>query len=223
MNISALEQFELNVGVISNYQVSLIGVASFILLNAIVSKRMIAENAIIDGIISTISQLVKNQKEMPFLITLFTIIVLINYQGLWGNIYVSTTQGLLSITISVIILTSIVLKALKAKGIRGFGNLFLNDTPMVLFTFIFVIEVFSYSLRALSLGVRLMANLLAGHVLLHTLMSYLKGFITTKLVLPTIGAILGVLAIVLLEQAVWGIQAFVLTLLTATYLNELED
>lgn len=68
-----------------------------------------------------------------------------------------------------------------------------------------------------------MANLLAGHVLLHTLISYFKVFIGNKMMLTAVGAVIGILAIVLLEQAVWAIQAFVLTLLTATYLNEIED
>lgn len=225
MTKSALEQFEITVAQISNYQISL-GILALTVTLALLSSivgQLIYNNENFATIAGGIAGLVKNQQEIPFLVSIFFMILWTNYQGLLSNVYVATTQGFLSISLSIIIVASIVAKALKKKGIRGFGNMFLNDTPLMLFGFIFVIEIFSYGLRALSLGVRLMANLLAGHVLLHTLMTYLKNFLGNKFILPTIGAMIGILGIVLLEQAVWGIQAFVLTLLSATYLNEIED
>jgi F-type H+-transporting ATPase subunit a len=87
------------------------------------------------------------------------------------------------------------------------------------------IEVFSYILRNFSLPIRLFANMLAGHILLAIIAS---SFIATASYVGQIelGAILflidtcAVFAIIALEIAVAGIQAYVFTVLTIIYLRD---
>ena len=85
-----------------------------------------------------------------------------------------------------------------------------------------VLELVSYSFRAVSLGVRLFANMMAG----HTLVKILSGFAWAML---SVGGVLGVasvvpfgvvLALTGLEIGVACLQAYVFTILLCIYLND---
>lgn len=98
--------------------------------------------------------------------------------------------------------------------------------PMWLAPLLVVIEIISYFAKALSLGVRLGANILAGHLLF----AILSGFTFQMLTSGSIGIMVAglfplaiVLAITLLEMAVALIQAYIFSLLTVIYLNETVD
>jgi F-type H+-transporting ATPase subunit a len=53
-------------------------------------------------------------------------------------------------------------------------NLFLPaNIPFLITPMLCIIEIISYFIRILSLAIRLFANILAGHILLHLLISYL--------------------------------------------------
>ena len=94
--------------------------------------------------------------------------------------------------------------------------------PLALAPLLVVLEVVSYSFRAVSLGVRLFANMMAG----HTLVKILSGFAWTML---GVGGALGVASIIPfgvvfaltgLEIGVAFLQAYVFTILTCIYLND---
>jgi len=81
-----------------------------------------------------------------------------------------------------------------------------------------LIEVFSYVIRAFSLAIRLSANIMAGHTLVHIVASFVL-LISIKL----IGFVLGfffLFAILLLELGVAFLQAYVFCVLVSIYLND---
>lgn len=84
------------------------------------------------------------------------------------------------------------------------------------------IEFVSYIFKPISLGVRLFANLMAGHTLLKVIVGFawsmllLEDFLSFAHVFPLL-----VLVILMgLELAVALIQAYVFTILTCIYLND---
>ena len=85
-----------------------------------------------------------------------------------------------------------------------------------------VLELVSYSFRAISLGVRLFANMMAG----HTLVKILAGFSWTMmsaggvLYLASFIPFTVVFALTGLEIGVAILQAYVFTILTCIYLND---
>mmetsp|Transcript_55537 Transcript_55537/g.176353 ORF Transcript_55537/g.176353 Transcript_55537/m.176353 type:complete len:114 (-) Transcript_55537:52-393(-) len=94
--------------------------------------------------------------------------------------------------------------------------------PLALAPLLVILEIISYSFRALSLGVRLFANMMAG----HTLVKILAGFSWTML---SVGGILAVastipflivFALTFLEIGVACLQAYVFTILVCIYLND---
>ena len=94
--------------------------------------------------------------------------------------------------------------------------------PLGLGPFLVLIEFISHFAKALSLGLRLAANITAGHLLFTILSVFTWNFLTAG-GLITIGALLPFsigLFITILEIAVAVIQAYVFCLLTIIYLGE---
>ena len=84
------------------------------------------------------------------------------------------------------------------------------------------IEFVSYIFKPISLGVRLFANLMAG----HTLLKVIVGFSWSMLLLEDVLSIAHIIPLIILvilmglELAVAVIQAYVFTILTCIYLND---
>jgi F-type H+-transporting ATPase subunit a len=159
---------------------------------------------------------------VPFIYTLFLFILTSNLVGLVPYSFTVTSQFALTIGLSMTIFIGVTILGLTEHGL-GFFSLFVpSGSPLFLVPLLAVIETVSYLARSLSLGIRLAGNMFAGHVLLKII----SGFIWKI----AIGSALGVLLIVLpmvilfallgLELAVAGIQAYVLTLLTCSYLRD---
>ena len=84
------------------------------------------------------------------------------------------------------------------------------------------IELISYVFKPISLGVRLFANLMAG----HTLLKVIVGFSWSMLMLENFMSLMHLLPLLILvilmglELGVAVIQAYVFTVLVCIYLNE---
>jgi F-type H+-transporting ATPase subunit a len=88
------------------------------------------------------------------------------------------------------------------------------------------IELISFLVRPFSLALRLFVAMMAGHVLLEVLSSFVISSANSG---PLWGSIVGIpsfllmIAICALEVLVAGIQAYVFALLTSLYLNDAEN
>jgi ATP synthase subunit 6 len=82
-----------------------------------------------------------------------------------------------------------------------------------------VIEIVSYLSRALSLSIRLFANLMSGHTLLHILAFFSSKLMKLNIFIGIISLIL-ILSIVVLELGIACLQAYVFTILICIYLND---
>jgi F-type H+-transporting ATPase subunit a len=85
-----------------------------------------------------------------------------------------------------------------------------------------LIELTSYLARALSLGIRLFANVTAGHSLLKILSTFLYQLFSSSLLVAvfTLIPFAIFLAIIGLEIAVSIIQGYVFILLTSSYIKD---
>jgi len=123
------------------------------------------------------------------------------------------------------------IKDLKPSDWTLILSIFLpTGTPLWLSPLMVPIEILSYIIRPLSMGLRIAGNIVAGHVILGILeVSFISlGEISQSLSKSiNIGGFLGVeIALVILtnlELAVAVIQGYVLTLLTSTFLKEVEE
>lgn len=101
--------------------------------------------------------------------------------------------------------------SIKAQGIKGHLTHYFSDKPMnPINFFIGILEVFGEFTRILSLALRLFLNTAVGEILIA---------VFTSLILTDGRTPIAVIPIILFELLVAGIQAYVFTVLTATYLS----
>lgn len=94
-----------------------------------------------------------------------------------------------------------------------------SGVPKLLLPFLVVIEVISHLAKIFSLAIRLFANMMSGHVLLHILTGFIIK-LAKKSFLIIILPIFLILAIILLEYGLTFLQAYVFTTLLAIYFEE---
>jgi F-type H+-transporting ATPase subunit a len=119
-----------------------------------------------------------------------------------------------------------VIGLIKQGPIRYFKDtLFPPGVPKPVYILLTPIELFSvFIIRPLTLAVRLLANMMAGHVLLTIFFLFTHDFLVEnfKIVTAPLGILTFLLACVLIvfEMLVIGIQAYIFTMLTAFYIAE---
>jgi len=82
-----------------------------------------------------------------------------------------------------------------------------------------VIEIISFLLRPLSLAIRLFANMLAGHILLHIVAGAVI-FLVNKFLLLFFVPFIFVIFVYVLEIGICFLQAYIFTILLCIYLHD---
>ena len=161
----------------------------------------------------------------PFIFTLFSFILTLNLIGMIPYNYSVTSQIIVSIGLSFTIWMFVTITGFARHGINFLSMFFPQGAPLGLAPLLVCIEFVSYTARAISLGLRLAANISAGHLLLAIIGGF--GWDMLKagglLMIGSIVPIALIWVLMFLEIAVAGIQAYVLTLLTTIYLNDAEN
>jgi F-type H+-transporting ATPase subunit a len=102
-----------------------------------------------------------------------------------------------------------------------FGYFCPIGTPLLLVPLLALIELISYFAKGLSLGIRLGANLISGHLLLLILAGFgYLGLSTFRTLIAGLAAVCGISAISGLELAIGGIQSYVFSILTSSYIKD---
>lgn len=158
----------------------------------------------------------------PLIFTLFNFIVVANLISMIPYSFAISAQLVGIISLSVSLWIGVTLIGLNKHG-WGFFALFVpSGTPLALVPVLVLIETLSYSSRAISLGLRLSANVLSGHLLMLILGSLIFNLMSTS-ILGFIGGfipMIGVIAIVILEFAISMIQGYVFTILLSGYIKD---
>lgn len=165
-----------------------------------------------------------NEQYIPFLYSLFFFILFAN---LFGNVpysFALTSSVIVAMGFSVMIFIGVTILAVAKHGLHFLSFFVPAGTPGPLVPLLILIEMISYVARAFSLGVRLFANIVAGHALLNILSGMLYGIMTSGLLAGLVSVLpLAIfVALVGLEIAVSFIQAYVFVILTMSYLHDAE-
>nr|YP_003331333.1 ATP synthase F0 subunit 6 [Bathytroctes michaelsarsi]BAI50213.1 ATPase subunits 6 [Bathytroctes michaelsarsi] len=149
---------------------------------------------------------------MIFLITL-------NMLGLLPYTFTPTTQLSLNMGFAVPLWLATVIIGMRNQPTAALGHLLPEGTPTPLIPVLIIIETISLFIRPLALGVRLTANLTAGHLLIQLIAT--AAFVLLPM-MPTVAILTAMVLflLTLLEVAVAMIQAYVFVLLLSLYLQE---
>ena len=153
---------------------------------------------------------------------LFIILFLINFLGLFPYIISLTTHISLTIFLSSsIIIYCIYIQIMKKGYDQFFADFTQEGLILEIAPFLSLIETISYLARIISLGVRLSANILAGHILITVITNFITLTITSKVWFLSFLLLSIVLnLIIILEFLVSIIQSYIFCLLICIYLEE---
>jgi F-type H+-transporting ATPase subunit a len=164
----------------------------------------------------------KGGKFFPLIFTLFVFLLFTNLIGMIPYSFTATSHLVVTFGLSLSLFIGVTIVGFQIHGLHFFSFLLPKGAPLILAPLLVVLELVSYCFRAVSLGVRLFANMMAG----HTLVKILSGFAWTML---SVGGILGVASVIPfavvfaltgLEIGVACLQAYVFTILICIYLND---
>nr|ACN11642.1 ATP synthase subunit 6 [Cathorops manglarensis]ACN11644.1 ATP synthase subunit 6 [Cathorops manglarensis] len=158
-------------------------------------------------------------KWATILASLMIFILTLNMLGLLPYTFTPTTQLSLNMGLAVPLWLATIIIGMRNQPTVALGHLLPEGTPTPLIPILIIIETISLLIRPLALGVRLTANLTAGHLLIQLISTATITLMPLMTTVATFTAILLVL-LTLLEIAVAFIQAYVFVLLLSLYLQE---
>nr|AKU77960.1 ATPase subunit 6 [Alophoixus ochraceus] len=161
----------------------------------------------------------KGHKWALILTSLMIFLLLINLLGLLPYTFTPTTQLSMNLALAFPLWLATLLTGLRNQPSATLGHLLPEGTPTPLIPALILIETTSLLIRPLALGVRLTANLTAGHLLIQ-LISTATVALSTTMPAVSILTLLILFLLTLLEVAVAMIQAYVFVLLLSLYLQE---
>nr|UPO69351.1 ATP synthase F0 subunit 6 [Grus grus] len=161
----------------------------------------------------------KGHKWALILTSLMTFLLMINLLGLLPYTFTPTTQLSMNMALAFPLWLATLLTGMRNQPSISLGHLLPEGTPTPLIPALILIETTSLLIRPLALGVRLTANLTAGHLLIQLISTASIALLPT---IPTVSILTTtiLLLLTLLEVAVAMIQAYVFVLLLSLYLQE---
>ncbi|YP_010286583.1 ATP synthase F0 subunit 6 (mitochondrion) [Dermacentor variabilis] len=146
---------------------------------------------------------------------LFIFILCSNICGLFPYVFTSSSHLIFTMFLAFPLWISLIIFLILNKINMMMAHFVPLGSPIFLSFFMVIIETVSNLIRPITLSVRLMANMISGHLLIHLLSSIsMFGEVYLFLSLPFM------MILLLLESAVAFIQSFVFVILISLYINE---
>ena len=244
---SPLDQFEIrnllsiDAPVLANMHLSLTNIGLYLVLGTflILSLNILATNynKIVsdkwsisqESLYATIHSIVVNQINaisgqiyFPFIYTLFIFILVNNLIGMVPYSFASTSHFILTFPLSFTVVLGATILGFQKHGLEFFSLLVPAGCPLGLLPLLVLIEFISYLARNISLGLRLAANILSGHMLLNILAGFTYNIMTSGFIFFFLGLIplAFIIAFSGLELGIAFIQAQVFVVLTSSYIKD---
>jgi len=152
----------------------------------------------------------------PLVFSLFIFVLTCNILGMMPYSFTVTSHIAVTFALAMVVFMTMVIVGLLRHGLHFFSLFLPSGTPLWLAPLMIVIELFSFLSRPLTLAVRLAGNMLAGHILLKVLASFVigMGVMWGWVPIPFIMLFTG------FEIFVAVLQAYIFTVLTCAYLRD---
>ncbi len=233
--------FNIKFSFLNNLQLSLTNIglyliigASFILLINLLStnyNKLIGNKWSIsqESLYATIQSIVigqingkEGQVYFPLVYTLFLFILMNNLIGMVPYSFASTSHFVLTFSLSFTVVIGATILGFQKHGLKFFSILVPAGTPLGLLPLLVFIEFISHLARNVSLGLRLAANILSGHMLLNILAGFTYNIMTSGIIFFFLGLIplAFIIAFSGLEFGISFIQAQVFVVLTSSYIRD---
>jgi len=160
---------------------------------------------------------------IPFVFSLFVFILFGSLFGLTPVKFTFTSHLIVTLALSLLVFAYVNVLAFRKQGM-GFFRFFLPaGTPIYLAPILVIIEVISYLFRPLTLGVRIFANILAGHIMIKLFADF-SVMMTEAFGLSGVAmAMLPVIMMTVLygfEVMIFLVQSYIFILITSLYIRD---
>ena len=243
--LSPLDQFEvrdlLSANLLGNVNLSLTNIGLYLTISIVIiltysllasnNNKIIPNNwsisqesiyATVHGIVVSQINPTKGQIYFPFIYTLFVFILVNNLVGLVPYSFATTSHFILTFSMSFTVVLGATFLGFQRHGLKFFSLFVPSGCPLALLPLLVLIEFVSYLSRNVSLGLRLAANILSGHMLLSILSGFTYNIMTNGFIFFFLGLIplAFIIAFSGLELAIAFIQAQVFVILTCSYIKD---
>jgi F-type H+-transporting ATPase subunit a len=248
--ISPLDQFEirnlisLDAPVLGNLSISLTNIGLYLTIAGylvfIISLVSNNNNRVVsnawsvyqESIYATVHSIVvgqindkKGQVYFPLMYVLFLFILVNNLIGMVPYSFASTSHFVLTFSLSFTIVLGATILGFSKHGLEFFSLFVPAGCPLGLLPLLVLIEFISYLARNVSLGLRLAANILSGHMLLNILSGFTYNIMTSGFIFFFLGffPLAFIIAFSGLELGIAFIQAQVFIVLSCSYIKDALD
>jgi len=247
---SPLDQFEirdlisLDAPILANLHLSITNIGLYLVIGFFIAisfniignnyNKLVSNNWSIslETIYATIHSIVinqintkKGQMYFPFIYALFIFILINNLIGMIPYSFASTSHFILTFSLSFSIVLGATILGFQIHGFKFFSLFVPAGCPLALLPLLVLIEFISYLARNVSLGLRLAANVLSGHMLLNILSGFTYNIMTSGVTFFFLGLLplAFIIAFSGLELAIAFIQAQVFVVLSCSYIKDCLD
>ena len=191
---------------------------------AVIPGRLQSVGEMLYGLVDGLAESIighDGKKFLPFIFTLFAFVLFMNLQGMF-LVFTATSQLAVTLTLGLMVILTVVAVGFAKNGLKFFKLFAPSGVPPVLYILLVPIEILSFLIRPITLGLRLFGNMLGGHVVLKIF----AGFVIALGGLGVLGwagsalALTSVVALTALEFMVAFLQAFVFAVLACVYIND---
>jgi F-type H+-transporting ATPase subunit a len=182
-----------------------------------------------ETVYATIHSIVVNQINnkngqvyFPFMYTLFLFILVNNLMGMVPYSFASTSHFILTFSLSFTIVLGATILGFQIHGLKFFSLFVPSGCPLGLLPLLVLIEFISYLARNVSLGLRLAANILSGHMLLNILSGFTYNIMNSGFIFFILGLLplAFIIAFSGLELGIAFIQSQVFVVLSSSYIKD---
>jgi len=182
-----------------------------------------------ETIYATVHSIVVNQINakngqiyFPFIYVLFIFILINNLIGMTPYSFASTSHFILTFSLSFTVVLGATILGFSKHGLEFFSLFVPAGCPLALLPLLVLIETISYLARNVSLGLRLAANILSGHMLLNILSGFTYNIMTSGFIFFFLGLLplAFIIAFSGLELGIAFIQAQVFVVLSCSYIKD---
>lgn len=226
---------------LDNFKLSLTNLSLYIFLSCTVlyAKALVTNNnskivlntwvimtkSLYDTIYSIVINQINNNKGQsffPFIYCLFLFILINNLFGMVPYSFATTSHFIITFFLSFTIVLGATILGFNQHGLKFFSLLVPAGCPLFLLPLLVLIEFISYLARNVSLGLRLAANILSGHMLLNILSGFTYNIMNFTLLyfLLSLLPLMFVIAFSGLELGIAFIQSQVFVVLSCSYIKD---
>jgi len=164
----------------------------------------------------------KGQMFFPFMSALFIFILVNNLVGMVPYSFAPTSHFILTFSLSFTIVIGATILGFQIHALKFFSLFVPSGCPLGLLPLLVLIEFISYLSRNVSLGLRLGANILSGHMLLNILAGFTYNIMNNGIIYFFLGLVplAFILAFSGLEIGIAFIQAQVFVVLSSSYIKD---